>query len=153
MGPTPRLNLLRIVLDTNVLVSALLFRGGSLGWLIDAWQSESVSPLASKATVAELLRVLGYRKFRLAAADRETLLEEYLPWCETVTVPAAVEVPDCRDPGDRIFLELAAAAGADALVTGDEDLLALRAEFTIPILTPAAMRDLLTGSWPFPHTR
>ena len=84
--------------------------------------------------------MLSYRKFRLAVGDREALLEEYLPWCEVVFIPNFVEVPDCRDPDDRVFLELAAAGDADALVTGDADLLALGTAFTVPILTPAAMR-------------
>ena len=123
MGPTPRLIRPRVVFDTNVLVSALLFREGFLGWLVDAWQTERVHPLASKATVEELIQVLGYPKFRLAASDRQALLEEYLPWCEAVVVSAVMEAPDCRDPEDRMFLKLAAAANADALVTGDGDLL------------------------------
>ena len=108
MGPTPRLIRPRVVFDTNVLVSALLFRRGLLGWLVDVWQTERVRPLGSKATIAELLRVLGYPKFRLAAGDRQALLEEYLPWCEAIVVPPTVDVPDCRDPEDRMFLELAA---------------------------------------------
>ena len=140
MGTTPRLIRPRVVLDTNVLVSALLFRAGSLRWLVDAWQTERVYPLASKATVAELLRVLGYPKFRLAAGDRQALVEAYLPWCEAVVVSVATEVPDCRDPADRMFLELAAAANADALVTGDGDLLALETAFATPILTPATLK-------------
>ena len=140
MGTTPRLIRPRVVLDTNVLVSALLFRAGSLRWLVDAWQTERVHPLASRATVAELLRVLGYPKFRLAESDRQALVEAYLPWCEAVVVPASVAVPDCRDPEDRMFLELAAAANADALVTGDRDLLALETAFATPILTPATLK-------------
>ena len=118
-----------MVFDTNVLVSALLFRRGLLGWLVDVWQTERVRPLGSKATIVELLRVLGYPKFRLAAGDRQALLEEYLPWCEAIVVPPTVDVPDCRDPEDRMFLELAAAANADALVTGDGDLLVLAPTF------------------------
>ena len=140
MGPTPRLIRPRVVFDTNVLVSALLFRRGLLGWLVDVWQTERVRPLGSKATIAELLRVLGYPKFRLAAGDRQALLEEYLPWCEAIVVPPTVDVPDCRDPEDRMFLELAAAANADALVTGDGDLLVLAPTFATPILTPATMK-------------
>ena len=49
-------------------------------------------------------------------------------------------VPECRDPFNRPFLELALAGGADALVTGDADLLALADLFAVPILTPAALR-------------
>lgn len=147
MGAPSRLIRPRVVIDTNVRVSSLLFRGG-LGWIIDAWQSRRIRPLASKATVSELLRVLGYPKFRLAASDRETLLEEYLPWCEAVTVPERIEVPECRDPDDCIFLKLAAAADADALITGDKDLLALRTAFTTPILTAEDMKAHLDSGAP-----
>lgn len=143
MGAAARLTRPRVVFDTNVLVSALLFRTGSLGWLVDAWQTDRVRPLGSKATVAELLRVFAYPKFRLATGSRQVLVEEYLPWCEAVVVPVATDVPDCRDPDDRMFLELTAAANADALVTGDGDLLALQARFATPILTPATLKARL----------
>ena len=132
---------LRPVLDTNVLLSALLFHAGALSWLRQAWQSEAIRPLASRDTTAELIRVLSYPKFRLTDDEREDLLGDYLPWCETVTVPNPTEVPNCCDPLDRPFLELAMSAEADALVTGDKDLLVLADVFSVPILTPAAFRD------------
>ncbi|MEQ9327130.1 MAG: putative toxin-antitoxin system toxin component, PIN family [Rhodospirillales bacterium] len=131
----------RVVLDTNVLLSALLFHQGSVVWLRHAWQSGIVRPLASRETTGELIRVLAYPKFRLTDADREELLGDYLPWCEIVDVPDKAEIPDCRDPFDRPFLALAACAGADALVTGDKDLLALFDSFKVPILSPAAFRE------------
>ncbi len=135
----------RIVLDTNVLLSALLFHAGSLSWLRAAWQSEAIYPLASRDATAELIRVLTYPKFRLTDDEREDLLADYLPWCETVTISNPPEVPDCRDPFDRPFLELALAAHADALVSGDGDLLALAPTFSIPILTPREFRNRLPG--------
>ena len=135
---------LRLALDTNVLVSALLFSAGSLSWLRHAWQSETIIPLASQATTLELIRVLSYPKFRLTDHEREDLLADYLPWCETVIVSEPPAVPHCRDPFDRPFLELALVGRADALVTGDEDLLALAPEFPVPILTPRATRHRLS---------
>ena len=134
----------RLVLDTNTLVSALLFHTGTLAWLRRAWQSDAIIPLASRDTTAELIRVLQYPKFRLTQAEREDLLGDYLPWCETVRVPIAIEVPECRDPFDRSFLELALAARADALLTGDKDLLVVAEVFQVPILTPAAYRKSLS---------
>jgi len=131
----------RIVLDTNVLLSALLFHAGALSWLRLAWQSEAIHPLASHDTTTELIRVLSYPKFKLSSDEREDLLGDYLPWCETVTVPNKIKLPDCRDPFDRPFLALALTAKADALITGDKDLLALSNLFAVPILTPAAFRD------------
>ena len=133
----------RIVLDTNVLLSALLFHAGSLSWLRHAWRTQTIRPLASRDTTEELIRVLSYPKFRLTADAREDLLGDYLPWCETVKAPKRTKVPHCRDPFDRPFLELALAAKADALVTGDKDLLALAGAFAVPILAPAAFRNRL----------
>ena len=55
------------------------------------------------------------------------------------------KLPNCRDPHDEMFLRLAYAAKADALVTGDDDLLSLAGESRIAILTPAAFAKLLSG--------
>ena len=130
----------RLVLDTNVLLSALLFHAGTLPWLRAAWQSEVIRPLASRDTTAELIRVLSYPKFHLTNDEREDLLADYLPWCETVTISNPPVIPDCRDPFDKPFLEPALTAKADALVTGDKDLLELANSSTVPILTPAAFK-------------
>ena len=133
----------RLVLDTNVLLSALLFSSGTLTWLRRAWQAKTIRPLVSRETAMELIRVLAYPKFRLTEDEREDVLGDFLPWCETVTVPKGVQVPECRDPLDRPFLELAVVAEADWLVTGDKDLLALESAFSVPIVTPASFREIL----------
>ena len=101
----------------TVLLSALLFHAGSLSWLRHAWQSGTIRPLAGRDTTAEFIRVLSYPEFRLTHDEREDLLGDYLPWCETVLVPNPIEVPDCRNPFDHPFLELALTVGADALLT------------------------------------
>ena len=126
----------RWVLDTNVVLSALLFPAGRLTWLRDAWRSGIVVPLASRETTTELIRVLHYPGFELTPSEREDLLGDYLPHCESVIVSGPVTIPQCRDPGDRPLLELAVAGRADALVTGDSDLLTLASAFPIPILSP-----------------
>ena len=133
----------RAVLDTNVLVSALVFRSPSAAWLLIEWQSLTFLPLASQTTLAELERVLHYPKFNLFRAQAEALIEDYRPWCEMVNITEPPDVPDCRDPRDRPFLELATAAQADALVTGDTDLLTLAPIFHIPIITPTELRTRL----------
>lgn len=141
----------RLVLDTSVLLSALLFPSGTVSWIRAEWRAGHVRPLVSRDTAGELLHVLAYPKFALAAEERQDLLDDYLPWCETVTVAdPPPSVPECRDPYDRPFLELAIAGRADALVTGDADLLALADSFAVPILAPAALREWLpvTGSAP-----
>lgn len=143
MGAPREVAVRRVVLDTNVVLSALLFSSGTLAWLRRAWQDGSVIPLASRDTVAELLRALAYPKFKLTAEEQEDLLAEYLPWCETIAVPASIRVPRCRDPEDEAFLRLARRGGAEVVVSGDEDLLSLAGRFSIPILRPAELRDQL----------
>ena len=116
----------RVVLDTNVVLSALLFGAGSAARVRAGWQSGRFTPLASTATAQELVRVLAYPKFGLAADEQAELLADYLPWVQVVRVavpPPAV--PRCRDPSDVVFLHVAAAGKARVLVSGDRDLLAL----------------------------
>ncbi len=130
---------LRVVCDTNVVVSALLFSRGRLAWLRAAWSEGAIVPLVCRATVTELLRVLAYPKFALDDAERDELLGDFLPFAEIVDLHETPDVPDCRDPHDRIFLQLAFSARADLLVSGDDDLLELKSRFPIPIISPAEL--------------
>jgi len=121
---------MRVVLDTNVVLSALVFGVGPAGRLRLAWQQRSFVALASRATVRELVRVLAYPKFRLSAQEQDELLADYLPYTEVVVIPSPVpSVPQCRDPLDAPFMHLAVAGKANLLVSGDRDLLALAVEF------------------------
>jgi len=116
----------RVALDTNVVLSALLLRGGPAARIRGGWESGRFLPLASKATARELVRVLGYAKFRLSADDQSELLADLMPWVHVVRVPEPPPpVPRCRDPRDMAFLQLAVAGKARALVSGDRDLLVL----------------------------
>ncbi len=116
----------RTVLDTNVVLSALVFAGGTAARLRDAWQAGTLLPLASTATITELIRVLSYPKFKLDLRAQEELLADYLPWVEVVAVPEPPPaMPACRDAHDLPFLHLAVAGRADVLVSGDADLLTL----------------------------
>jgi putative PIN family toxin of toxin-antitoxin system len=88
----------RVVLDTNCLISALLFSRGRFAWLRDAWQSRRFVTLASHDTVSELMRVLAYPKFKLTRYEQETLLGEFLPYIETVRIASNADgLPEIRD--------------------------------------------------------
>ncbi|MBE9176849.1 putative toxin-antitoxin system toxin component, PIN family, partial [Synechocystis salina LEGE 06155] len=120
----------RVVIDTNLLVSALIF-GGPISQLRKIWQSGECTPLASKATITELIRVLAYPKFQLSQMEQEELLADYLPFCETVQIPNSPPIiPSCRDPFDLPFLVLAIVGKADYLISGDKDLLTLEGEIS-----------------------
>lgn len=126
----------RVVIDTNLVLSALVFAQGRLTPLRRAWQEQRILPLVSRVTVAELMRVLAYPKFKLSPDEQQELLADYLPYCKTVAIPEPPPAtPACRDAFDLPFLHLAVAGKADALLTGDRDLLVLADDFICTIMT------------------
>ena len=130
---------MNVVLDTNVVVSAILFPRGALRRFQGLWTRRVVIPLLSGATATELIRVLAYPKFRLDEDDIQSVLAAYVPFTETIDVdrPARPRRPACRDPHDQMFVELAYGGHADTLVSGDEDLLALVSKTPFAIESPA----------------
>ena len=134
---------MRIVLDTNTLISSLLFQRDRWTWLREAWKAHRIIPLVCKETVQELIRVLAYPKFHLGAAEQQGLLEDLLPYCETVKDLPADDLEPCRDPKDQVFLRLAKTLSVTFLVTGDEDLLTYAGKVGFSIIPPAQLRTLL----------
>lgn len=133
----PRLN--RVVLDTNVLVSALLF-GGRLEPLVVLWKTGAIIPVFSRDTFAEFRKVLAYPRFALTETEIAALIEdEVLPCFEIVETCENIR-GICRDPGDDIFLSCAVAAEVDVIVSGDKDLLDMGCFNGIPIIS---VRDFL----------
>jgi uncharacterized protein len=131
---------LRIVLDTNALVSALLF-GGEPGRIVSLWHKRRLVLLVSRDVLLEYVRVLGYPKFALDAQDIKGLIEEHvLPFAEMVDVTKTPRVVR-EDPGDDKFLALVAASRADYLASGDKHLLALVKYHRADILTPRQFLD------------
>jgi len=122
MGPK---RLIRVVLDTSVVVSALLF-GGLPGSLIGMWKSGKILPLCSREIIDEYLKVLSYPKFQLSEEEVSYLLtQEILPWFEVVEVPRGKSyVKD--DPEDDKFIWCAIVGKADFIVSGDKHLLELK---------------------------
>ena len=121
---------MKVVLDTNVVLSALVFGGGLAGRLRKAWQSSAVLPLVNTDTAHELMRVLAYPKFHLSTQEQTQLLADFLPYAHVINMPKTPPVvPECRDPYDLMFMRLARVGQADALVSGDKDLLTLAEVF------------------------
>ena len=95
--------MIRAVLDTNVVVSALLFSGPP-SQLVPAWQSGRLQPVLSAPILDEYIRVLAYPKFKLTSAEIRGLIEEaLLPFIETVRTSPSV-IPKLRDPDDAKFI-------------------------------------------------
>ena len=116
---------MRVVFDTNTVVSALLFGHGQLSWLRNHWRRDDAVALVSRPTVDELIRVLTYPKFDLGKLEIEALLADYLPFTEPVVVSPRPQSPQCPDTDDQMFVDLAIQGRADVLVTGDRALLAM----------------------------
>jgi putative PIN family toxin of toxin-antitoxin system len=132
VGKKPK-KIIRVVLDTNVLISALLFKG-ELSRSVGLWQKGKIVPVISKETFGELKTVLEYPKFSLSRAEIESLIEhEILPFFEVVNISKHVKGA-CRDPGDDKFISCALSAHADGIVTGDKDLSDLRKYQSIKII-------------------
>ena len=124
----------RLVLDTNVFVSAILF-GGKPGRIISAIQGGKGRLLLSAPVLKEYVRVLAYPKFELSPADiRRLVQDELIPRSEPVRVSTKVRVIR-EDPSDDKFLELAIDGKADFIISGDRHILALKTYCGISILS------------------
>jgi putative PIN family toxin of toxin-antitoxin system len=130
----------RVVLDTNVLVSALLFTGTS-SELVPLWQKGAITALLSRGILDEYLRVLSYPKFQLSEEEIKGLIqEELLPYVEVVNPRRRLRVVE-RDPSDNKFLECAVSGKAQVIISGDKDLLSLGRYRQIHIQSPAQFLD------------
>jgi putative PIN family toxin of toxin-antitoxin system len=125
----------RLVLDTNVVVSGMLFPGAAPGRALLKAQTRHV--LASEATLLELVEVMSRARFdRYVESNvRKQLVSAYISGCETVQITSFIRA--CRDARDDKFLEVAVDGRADLIVTGDLDLLARNPFRGIAILTPS----------------
>jgi uncharacterized protein len=123
----------RVVLDTNVLISALLFRGG-LSKIVGLWQKGKIIPVISKETFSEFVTVLEYPKFSLTQEETDSIIKyEILPYFEIVEVVKGVK-GICRDPEDDKFISCAISGSADYIVSGDKDLFDLKQYKSIRII-------------------
>ena len=140
---------MRAVIDTNVLIAGLLWRGPPHA-LLEQVRAGTVSLGSSPALLAELADALGRVKFETILArtntSRERLLAEVRQLAEVIEPPPLPQ-PVCRDPDDDQALALALAAKVEVIVSGDDDLLSLKSFAGMPIVAPAeAARMIEAGS-------
>lgn len=126
----------RLVLDTNVLISAILSPLGK-PYACLRWALDNVTLIVSRELLEELESRLARPKFRkyLDSSQRRTVVADLA--LSTVQIEAPGMLKACRDPDDDKLLEIAIVGRADYLVTGDQDLLILNPFQGIPIVTPA----------------
>lgn len=133
---------MRAVIDTNILVRAMLKPDGSVGPVVDRLRDGAYVFLYSQATLDELIDVLSRprmaRRYGITPAEVDALCALVVRRGELVRPTQIIHA--CRDPKDDKFLEVAIAGRADVIVTGDGDLKALDPFEGIPVIRPV---DLL----------
>ncbi|SKB13720.1 Nucleotide binding protein PINc [Planktothrix sp. PCC 11201] len=130
----------RFVVDTNVLISALLFKNSIPFRAIELAEKQGII-LYSEATLNELEQVLNRKKFNkyLSLEDRQIFLLKFISASELVSIKETIAV--CRDEKDNKFFELAVSGNANIIVTGDLDLLVLNPFQAVEIVTPDIFID------------
>jgi len=139
---------LRVLLDTNQLVSSLLTSRGVQGQIVDEWRRRAFVLFLVPAQAEEVAEVLSRpkiaKKYSIAPADRQALLE--LLRAEAVLLPDEPGPGVCSDPDDDYLLGCAAAGGVDYLVTGDAALLAVGRYRGVTILDGRQFLAVLAGA-------
>ena len=139
--------MIRVVLDTNLLVSYLLTHRPPIATLVDHYLArEEITLVTAPELLDELDRVLGYSRLQryYTAAQRKRFVALVLALSEVVELPESIP-RICRDPDDDWVIACAVVGQADAIVSGDQDLLVLERVGDIPILSAAQFLSLLTG--------
>ncbi|MDE3053504.1 MAG: putative toxin-antitoxin system toxin component, PIN family [Gemmatimonadota bacterium] len=132
---------MRIVLDTNVVVSGLLSALGPPGGVIESVFAGEVTPLYDDRILAEYAAVLARPRFRFDAGDVEWFMTAVRMGEGVLAPPLAVNLPD---PSDLKFVEVAVAGGADAIVAGNlRDFRLSQGKLAVAILSPRALMDRL----------
>ena len=125
----------RVVLDTNVLISALLF-GGPPAEIVRLVTEEQIGSVTSDALLAELRRVL-LSKFQYPPVLADFIITEWKAVNEQIEPTMALAVIT-QDPSDNRVLECAVTGNVSVIISGDRHLLALKVFRSIPILSPQA---------------
>jgi putative PIN family toxin of toxin-antitoxin system len=126
---------LRVVLDSNVLISGLAYPGSIPGHIVSIWRQGGLDVVLSRYILDEIANVLP-RLSRIQLTPNEIRdLVDSLMFLADVVEPDADQDPTLRDPGDQQVLGTLRASRADYLITGDKDLLVLAGKY--PIVTPA----------------
>ena len=126
---------LRVVLDTNVLVSGLAYPESVPGRILSAWQQGGLDVVLSRHILDEVVRVLPrLSRIKMSPAEIRDLSDSFM-FLADIVEPTVEPDETLRDSNDQAVLGTLLAAHADYLITGDKDLLALAGRYAI--VTPA----------------
>lgn len=123
---------LKVVIDTNVFISGVVF-GGNPGQILKLFEGDKIQVVVSPPTELEILvKMTKFSLSREVISNLKSLLEQ-----KAIKVVPVKKVTICRDPKDNKFLEACWEVQANALITGDKDLLTMKKFKGAKILTPA----------------
>jgi putative PIN family toxin of toxin-antitoxin system len=137
----------RVVLDTNVLLSLWVFADSRYQPIRAALDCGTWVALTDAACLAEFERVLGYPEFKLESQTQRDILADFAGLACPVPPAACLPLPQCADPDDQKFIELACSGAASCIVTSDKALLklarhrTLREKLGIGILSPQCFME------------
>ncbi|OIQ60430.1 putative toxin-antitoxin system toxin component, PIN family [Neomoorella thermoacetica] len=137
---------MKVVLDTNVVISGLLVPEGPPGRIIDLWADGKIDVVVSPAVITEYMEVFLRPKFAKADTmeERQQLLEGFINLANTILVLPDIEIDIINaDPSDNRFLECARTGETDCIISGDSHLLALKEYEEIPIITPGQFLEMI----------
>ena len=136
---------MKVVLDTNVVISALLHQGPTRHFF-EIWRTRKIKPLVSQEILNEYARVLHYPKFGFKPETAaEILKENILPWfLKTGEYGGKLDYPS-EDKSDDLFLRAALGGKVEVLISGDPHLTSLNGKYPFPILSPKAFLSRYFG--------
>lgn len=136
----------RVVLETAIVMSALMFGGGPGSRLREYWQLGYCRPLLCMTTLLDLTRTLAHPQLGLNRIEQQQLLADYLPHALKVRVPAAQRREGDDQPPALAFARLAMAGKAHVLVTGEPDMLTMQGRLSCGVMALEPFLDTLAGS-------
>lgn len=137
--------MLRVVLDTNIIVSGIISSSGNPRRILQAWRQKEFTLLSSEAVIQEVTKVFHYphlsETYQISESDVQIVVQSLVNDAELLE--DLYEVERSRDPDDNVLLACALEGKADYLVSGDSDLLSIKYYHGTQIRTPKQFLEIL----------
>lgn len=133
---------MKVVIDTNVYVSGVLWNGNE-SKIVDMCMDGILENHTSIDILSEVERVLSYRKFNLTNEEIDKLLKIYFSFSRLVSIKVKSDIKS-RDPADNKILECAVVTNVDYIITGDEDLLVMKDVEGIRIISSRDFLEMIS---------